>query len=386
MKIRITEGIGFVGWLFLAWRMILFLPLGFGFIFLPYRSGFEFTNIFSRINPYFPVHNIFIFPWANFDGVNSLSISGNGYSLDGRYFPLFPSLINLLSRLFGDTAAFGPVQFFSGLVLSNVASFLAMIFLYKLIILDYPRKIARWVIVLLLAVPTSFFFAAVYSEGLFLLLLVLSFYFARHKKWLSAGFCGALLAVTRPVGILILPALLVECLIQKKNISFRKAISLLIIPIGLLSYILFNQFQWGSAFYFLQNQGELANGRSVAGLILFPQTIARYFKIFISVPISQYEWWIAFLELGAFTGTTYLLYKAWKLKIRLSYFVFAVLAFFVPASTGTFTGLPRYIIVLFPIYLVLAHLPEKVKYIYLIFSSALLFLLLMFFARGYYIA
>lgn len=371
---------------FSVWRMFLFLPLALGFLFLPYRPSFEFTNIFSRINPYSPVNSFLLYPWANFDGVNYLSIAGNGYSLDGRYFPLFPLLINLFSRLLGDTTAFGLTQFFTGLIFSNIAFFLALIFFYKLIRLDYSEGIAKWALIILLAFPTSFFFAGIYSEGLFLLLTVLAFYFARKEQWFLASLCGILLSATRSVGILILPALFIEYLIQERKVPLSKIAYLLVIPAGLLSFAYFNLQKWGNALYFIQNQGTLDNGRSTASLILFPQTIIRYFKIFATVPISQYEWWIALLELGMFLGVSYLLFRAWQEKVRLSYLIFAYLAFLVPISSGTFTGLPRYAIILFPIYLTLAKLPNKVKYIYLGFSLSLLFVLLMLFARGYYIA
>ena len=82
-----------------------------------------------------------------------------------------------------------------------------------------------------------------------------------------------------------------------------------------------------------------------------------------------------------------LLYFAWKKKVRLSYLIFSFLAFLLPVSSGTFTGLPRYVIVLFPIYIVLASIKNRsVRRAYMILSSALLFILLMFFARGYFVA
>jgi hypothetical protein len=149
----------------------------------------------------------------------------------------------------------------------------------------------------------------------------------------------------------------------------------------------FNLQKWGSAFYFIQAQGDLQNERTVDGIILIPQTIFRYFKILTTVSSNQFEWWVAFLEISVFVFTAVLLYIAWKKKVRLSYIVFAAIAFLIPISTGTFTGLPRYSLVLFPVFIALSLMKNKtIKIAYSISAAILLFVLFMLFARGYYIA
>jgi hypothetical protein len=197
------------------------------------------------------------------------------------------------------------------------------------------------------------------------------------------------LPVTRSVGIVILPALFVEWLLQQKekNVpSFSILLLLFIIPIGLIEYAIYNFLKWGNALYFIQAQTELGNSRST-GIVLIPQTLFRYAKILLTVPITQYVWHIALLELAVFIFGAILLYFAYAKKIRLSYFVFSLLAFLIPTSTGTFTGLPRYVIVLFPLFAALALVKNKtVKIIYCVISIILSIALLMLFARGYYIS
>ena len=56
----------------------------------------------------------------------------------------------------------------------------------------------------------AFFLIAPYGEGLFLLLTILAFWGARRDRWWLAGLAGAAAAATRSVGILLVPALLVE--------------------------------------------------------------------------------------------------------------------------------------------------------------------------------
>lgn len=390
----------FIAKTFLLWRLLLFIPLYIGYLFLPYRPGFEYTNVWSRVEPYFPVNNFLFYPWANFDGVHYLSIAGVGYTTEARFFPLFPLLIRFISNIFSSNQAFGLGQFIVGFLIANVSFFLALIILYKLVQLDFSAKIAKLSMIFLLIFPSAFFFGSIYSESLFLLLLLLSFYFMRQRKWLVASFFATFLTITRPVGIVIIPVLIFEFVTQEKIIGilrrwdrkklfkiFIKSIPLYFTLVGIVFFAWFNLQKWGNAFYFFHSQGEVGSGRSVAKIILFPQTLFRYGKILTNLPLSQFEWWIALLEILVFIFAIVLLYSSWKRGTQTSYLIFAILSFLIPASSGTFSALPRYIIVIFPIFMTLALIQDKVvKFIYLIASPVLLFLALMFFSRGYFIA
>ena len=216
--------------------------------------------------------------------------------------------------------------------------------------------------------------------------------------WFFAIVSGVVLASVRLVGIMIIPALLMEFITQRswkinkiKNINLNSSdlfilIGILLIPIGQVLYAFFNQLKWGDYFYFIKAHGELANGRSVNSIIFFPQTIYRYVKILTTIPFSQYEWWVASWEITTFFIGGYLLYLAFKNKIRDSYLVFSSLAFLLPASSGTFTGLPRYLAILFPVFMVLGvRQKRKLSKIYIL-SAVILFLLTLFFTRGYFVA
>ena len=58
--------------------------------------------------------------------------------------------------------------------------------------------------------PAAFFFWAIYSEGLFLLLALGMFYAAGRGRWWLAGICLAAAFWTRPFGIVLIPCLLLE--------------------------------------------------------------------------------------------------------------------------------------------------------------------------------
>jgi hypothetical protein len=149
----------------------------------------------------------------------------------------------------------------------------------------------------------------------------------------------------------------------------------------------FNLEKWGDTFYFIQAQGDFQNNRSVTSLVFIPQTIFRYINILTTLSPGIFEWWIALLEISTFIFVSIMFFVAWKKKIRISYILFALICFLIPVSSGTFTGLPRYALVLFPIFIAIALIENKViKICYSTIGFILLFLLFMLFSKGYYIA
>ncbi len=206
---------------------------------MAYREGYDYTSInYFLESSKTLVSNLLISPWANFDGVYYLLIAEEGYTVNAGFFPLFPLAINFIASIFGNTLPFSEIQYFTALFLISIFFLISLILFYKLVRLDYKKHTAMWSFIFLLLFPTSFFFAAIYSESLFLLLLILSFYFARKRNWLLASIFAMLLTATRFVGIAILPALLYEFYIAEKTLLKTKAISLLTIPAGLIGYSL----------------------------------------------------------------------------------------------------------------------------------------------------
>lgn len=361
--------------IFSLWRLLIFIPLIVGVYLIPYNDEYPVAYVFKYIKSDLSFNSILLNPWANFDGIHYLNIAEYGYTNQARFFPLFPLILSAtVSSL---TAS---------IILVTIIFFLAIYFLKKLIVLDFTNQIATQSLFFLLLFPTSFFFVSIYSEGLFLLLIIFSFYFARKKMWLLSIVFAMLVMTTRFVGIAILPALLYEFLTNEKA-NFKKLVLFLITPLGLIVYSIFNYYQWNDFLYFIQAQGELGNNRAVSFIVFFPQTIVRYIRILSSVSVGSYEWMVALLELASFLFAAVLLYFAWKKKIRTSYLIFAVINFAITISTGTFSALPRYLLTIFPIFIAMALIKNKIyKFVYLVISPALLFILLMFFSRGYYVA
>ncbi|MBI2613195.1 MAG: hypothetical protein HYW62_00240 [Candidatus Levybacteria bacterium] len=373
--------------LFLGWRVFLFVPLIASDVFLLPRVNYTYTLLTYFLDKSNNIlSNFLIYPFGNFDAAYYLLIAAKGYTVNAGFFPLFPLVIYIVSLPF-NVLPFDLNQYFLAIFLVSLFFFASLITFYKLVRLDYKENVAIWSIIFLLIFPTSFFYAAIYSESLFLLLSLSAFYFARKKKWLIAGLFGAFLSATRITGIFIFPSLLYEYFKSEKNKSLSKLLSISFSSVGLIAYCFYNFQKWGNPFYFIQAQGNFVNNRTVDSIILFPQTVFRYTKILFTLKPNIYEWWVAFFELSFFIFALILFYVAWKKEIRFSYLIFGALCFLLPVSSGTFSGLPRYILTIFPLFITLALIQNKTfKIIYSVVSVALLFLFFMLFSKGYFIA
>ncbi len=387
---------------FLAWRIWLQVFLSLGFFLLPLKETFLAIGL-----DHFVVHPG-LWSWANFDGVRYLSIAHHGYgNMEQAFFPLFPWLIRILVYPFRQSPF---ALLISGLTISHLAFLTTLFLFYKLIKLDFDDKVARRAILFLLIFPTSFFFGAVYTESLFLVLIIGSFYAARKKNWWFAGVLGAFASATRVVGILLLPALLWEWWEQRSVVSSQRSVTrknqssiinhqslitghrslftalpLLLIPLGLLFYMRFLSSYFQDPLMFIHAQPAFGVQRSVDKLILLYQVIWRYLKMIVSTrwdPLYFTVW----LELLTAVGFGSLLGYAYVRKIRFSYLIFAVFAYLVPTLTGTFCSMPRYVLILFPCFIALALIKNNYfRFLLIIVCCLLLAVATIFFTRGYWI-
>ena len=256
--------------------------------------------------------------------------------------------------------------------------------------IDYKKNLVRAALLILLFFPTSFYFAGVYTESLFLLLAVWAFYFMRKGNFLASGFFIAVASATKVIGILMIPALLIEFYLKsKKSFNWRDVLGLLISPLGLIYYMLYLHNAGQSPIEFFQAQTLVGETRQTS-FVMLPQVIYRYiFKILPNLNYSyfpgMFSGWMEFIVSISFLTISVLSF----LRIRLGYAVFLLLGFLAPTITGSFSSMPRYVLILFPAYLVMAGFIGKSrlwKFVYLGISFILLSISLALFSRGYWIS
>jgi len=320
---------------------------------------------------------------ANWDAGWYLKIAAHGY--DARsivFFPLFPLLIRSLSLL----GLPGPA---AGLIIANL-SFLAALWLLMLLArTDGWRFPAAYRAALSLALfPTGVFFSAVYTESLFLALVLAAFLCARRRHWGAACLLAALSALTRNPGLVLLPALGWEYLAQKKEGSEsldRQALYLFLVPLLFAAFPLYQKFFFGDALAFVHHDSLTVWGR----LATWPvRPVILTFKDL--VPPHFVYWWTSLLDDLLFAILAAVLLVLGSGRLRTSYLVYAGLSLLMPLSSYVrdepLASLPRYVIVLFPVYLVLARCRRRVRLFLLVLFSALLLLFTVLYVNGFWVA
>lgn len=326
-------------------KLILFSGAFLGYKIIPfddemYDSNF---NFFEKGDGFFEI-------WQTWDSQWYLKIARDGYFTGSftemsdiavyAFFPLFPLLIYFLNFLFSNLVI-------SGLFVSFICSVVTVIYLYKLINLDYPHLIARNSIIYYLLFPTAFFFSAIYTESLFLMLVVLTFYYAREQKWWLCSFFGVLCSLTRTIGVLLLFPILIEYFksLGSNNFKIRfnkNIVWLLIMPLGLGIYQLFiwlttNNFST----YFISQKFW---GRQMFNF-------GAYITHLTNLTFHSFKY--SFLDLVTVIIFIFMLYHIYK-RLRFSYFLYSVLIMILPLLSANLMSMTRLVLISFPHYILLA--------------------------------
>lgn len=311
---------------FLIWRLALFIITYIGSKTFPLaaNTGIGAISQNSKFD--------FWASWAQWDGGHFYYISKLGYFAPNEYafFPAYPYLIKFISLfLFGNAIL-------AGLLISNLA-FLAFLYLfYDYAKVKLSKEGALTSTVTLLLFPTAYFAVAMYSEGLFLLLTILFFRKLDRKKYLHAAIFAGIAALTRFVGLVLAFCLAVELLQEIKKPAGKIKEKLLAFVISLLPFVayctyLFKKFH--DPFYFLTVESTWH--RTLTNPIT---TFYSYLATFqVHRPIND--------RLDVLLPLLFLiiLILGFK-KIPLTLWIFSALVVLIPASSGTLSSMPRYLL------------------------------------------
>lgn len=335
-------------------------------------------------------------PLARWDAVWYLTIANGGY--DGAdsprhaFFPLYPLLTRGLGELGGGGAG---AVLLAAYAVSLAAFFAALVLLYRLTTLELGRR-AAWPTLLLLCVfPASLYFGAPYSESLFLLCSVGAFYAARTGSWAWAGVAAAGASATRSAGILLLLPLAVMYLYGPRadaaatpaGVGSRlggfapryrlrpSALWLALAPAGLLTYAAYLGLTYGDPLSFSHVQefwsrdfagplvgawdGATAAFDGVRQLLSGSRDVA-YFEQSAGDPFR-----VAAQNIALFGFLCFALVGAVGVLRRLpfAYGLYVVTALMLPLSypvaAQPLMSLPRFIAVLFPLFMWLGLVCEE---------------------------
>lgn len=323
--------------------------------------------------------------WAHWDGVWYWQIAYGGYDLQRpdltAFFPLFPMLVHLATSLGGGLALWG-------VAISLAATVFALYFLYRVAERLWDVTAARATILAFAFFPTAFFLNAVYTEALFVAFATGSYWAAYVRRdLLLAGLLGTLAAATRNTGILLLIPLGYEFIRNRHEFGWRGVLELALVPVGLLGYMVFLQGRFGNALMFTDVQTQYWDRDLTNPLdtLKAAWTDAGEGLRYVLDPATLFLDPAALPALEA-SGVVNIVFLALSLVLMgvgfavlprglsLYGFVVIMLHLLTPNGAIPLLTLPRFILAIFPLFLVLGYLLSRNRpalYFWLILSSSL---------------
>ncbi len=280
------------------------------------------------------------------------------------FFPLFPFLIRLFAEVF--KLEYNSASF----IISLLSNLFLIYYLIKLMLsLDYNKDQIFKIGLTILLFPFLQHLYFNYTESIFLMLVLASFYYIKSNNNLAFLFTSFLLVLTRPNGIVMIMPLYIFYLEENKILSIKHFFSQLIktglkwfsfMFLGLFIWCFFQYVTTGSFFKFAEVQVYWQKKS------MFP-----LFAMF-----RQGYWQYQILSIISILYLLILFY--FRKKERLSFQTFNLITWVMPLSAGSVISIGRYMGICFPLYFKLLNfnfISNKFKYFIIIniFFSILYF-------------
>lgn len=326
--------------------------------------------------------------WDRWDAYWYKTIAISGYKPVGldeqaqafisHFPPFYPLLIRIVSKLF----FIAPHS--AGFLISFTLAIANSYLLYWLVKRDFKdQRMAVLSVLFFNLYPTSYFTNSIYTESLYLFLTLLSFCLIRLQYFFLPGLLGAASILTRYIGVTILPAYLWVIWQNRRSWSYKQ-LFLVILPLfGLAIELLINIYYFGSPFFVVR---EHENNPASIQTPSFPPIPLK--EAIFSLPtllgnLTSGIWdeffmmtlgWSAVFTIFALAVIIIGIYR--KLPWDYSIYALSYVLFF---SSFTWTiSAPRFTFALFPIFIALATIKNRVA---IALISTIFFILLLHFTR-----
>jgi hypothetical protein len=174
----------------------------------------------------------------------------------------------------------------------------------------------------------------------------------------------------------------------KATLSDKRVLFFLLAPLGLLLYMNYLNITVHDPFYFATIQPLFGAQREVGRLVLLHQVMYRYVRMLVTVDHGDPLFFTVLLEFLSGILFAFLTVLAF-LKSRASYALYTALSFLLPTLTGTFSSMPRYVLVLFPGFILMSvwytQQTKIVRTSLLAISCILSIFAVSLFTRGYFV-
>jgi hypothetical protein len=301
--------------------------------------------------------------WARWDSDFFLRIAEHGYDQASAAFPpLYPVLVAGLGRVFLGH------YLLAGLVVSLLAGLGSFVLLHRLAAERLGLEGASRAVLYLAVFPMSLFLQAVYSESLFLFLALAAFALAERDRFAAAGLVAGLAILTRAAGLALVPALAVLAWKHRDRLRALGGLALALPVAAVYPLVLWQQV--GDPWAFTDAQERWHRYGSAAGPLggIWDGLVAGWQGLEQLVVghgthvsgVSPMHAAAENLQAAAFLVLfVALAVVAWR-RFGAAYGLFAMISLAIPLSYPSarwpLLSLPRFGLVIFPLFLALAAL------------------------------
>ncbi|MCL4871290.1 MAG: hypothetical protein KJ063_20200 [Anaerolineae bacterium] len=286
-------------------------------------------------------------------GKVSSTASGEPINKNYSFFPLYPWVMKGISPLL---ALFGlnPIAAATaaGIVVTLLGTLAGMVALYHLTQDLFDGETGYRAVVYMLIFPTAFFFAMVYTEGLFVGLAFWSLLLSKRKQWVWASLLGLLAALTRAHGAaLLLPLLYYWVQRREENAAaqnWRWWVQGAAAFLPLVGYALWRISPLGQGWAELQpfyfGRGFLSLGRTLGDM----RNVYEYAQSNSQAAV--------YFSLEAAAILLALVASFWLLRRDFPVAIFGLTVILLSLFSGSAQSMARYMLISPPLYIFLAHL------------------------------
>lgn len=280
---------------------------------------------------------------SNWDGPNYLNIEQHGYTSEAQtnFFPLYPLIIYVVNQII-----VSPLD--SALLVSWFFFVLALYYYLKIVKeifhIDENLEAVR-AIIFFMFFPSAIFLIATYTESLFAALALSSIYYAIKNKYLLSAVLVSLATLTHINGVFV--TLLIALILYENRLKLIKIFwALVISSIGLLSYMFYLYSRYHNALAFLSAQKKHGWLQHTLLSSLGGMGWLNIIMILL-ILVSAWHWW----------------------NKKRSFAIYSLLFLIIPIVGGQFGGFNRYVLMEFPVQLMLYDKLKNTRYA---FSIALI--------------
>lgn len=303
-----------------------------------------------------------VYPWSSWLSFSTWDARHYSYLVDTGYhgdmasnafYPLFPILVFLLRLIIPNTLL-------AGFIVSNLASLAAVALFFLLVKKLYSEEVAFHSGLFMLLFPTGFYLSLMYSESLFLAFVFGFFYLWESEEYSVAALVAFLLSLARPLGVLVLVPVVVDLVwqwwkfhsLQKLG---RNVLLIVASTLGFGAYLLFMYFTTGAIWQGFEAQRFFIAENSLTNLL---HPWAWLEKNFLSIELTLHSFTTSLIDRLFFFGYLCGLAGVYKF-LEKRYFWYALVMGLIPALLGSFMAYTRYLLVVFPLFILLAIISGK---------------------------